>query len=107
MLGHQADRPWQDALVARHLVGDGWRDLVERAVGHIADVIAAAPSARLTTGRGQREQATLWMHWSGTGLTKAAENGIADAVALAEGRSACKCETCGNAGRLYRVGRQL
>jgi hypothetical protein len=36
MLGHQADRPWQDALVARHLVGDGWRDLVERAVGHIA-----------------------------------------------------------------------
>jgi hypothetical protein len=44
---------------------------------------------------------------SGTGLTKAAENGIADAVALAEGRSACTCETCGNAGRLYRVGRQL
>jgi hypothetical protein len=62
MLAHRADQSWQDALVARYprlfvsgdnqagipgypLVGDGWRDLVERAAGRIANVLAAAPSA--------------------------------------------------------------
>jgi hypothetical protein len=38
----------QTGIQGYPLVGDGWRDLVERAVGHIADVIAAAPSARVT-----------------------------------------------------------
>jgi hypothetical protein len=124
MLAHQVDRSWQSDLVARHphlfvsgdhqtgisgypLVGDGWRDLVERAVGRIADVIAAAPSARVNLVELKEKYATLRMYWSGAGLTKAAENAIADAVALAEARSACTCETCGAAGRLYRVGHQL
>jgi hypothetical protein len=116
---------WQCDLVARHphlfrltengqtstpgwpQVGDGWRDLVERAVGRIADVIAAAPYASVTVVEIKEKYATLRMYWQGCGLTKAAENAIADVVALAEARSACSCETCGAAGVLHQVGGQL
>jgi hypothetical protein len=124
MLAHQADRSWQDALVARHpriflsgenqpgiqgypLVGDGWRDLVERAVGRIADVLATAPSASVTLVEVKEKYATLRMYWNGAGLTKVAEDAIAEAIALAEARSACTCETCGAAGLLHHVGGQL
>jgi hypothetical protein len=124
MLAHRSDRSWQDALVARHphlfipqdthfgipgfpLVGDGWRDLVERAVRRIADVIDAAPSGRVTLVEIKEKHATLRMYWDGAGLTVADENAVAEAVALAEARSGCTCETCGNEGVLYRVGRQL
>lgn len=44
------------------------------------------------------------MYWRGTRLTKATEREIADAIALAEARSACTCETCGQAGVLHQVG---
>jgi hypothetical protein len=124
MAGYHAGQTWQDALVARYprlflsgdnqagipgypLVGDGWRDLVERAVGRIADVIAAAPSASVTLVEIKSKYATLRMYWNGAGLTKAAENAIAEAIDKAEARSACTCETCGAAGVLHRVGRQL
>jgi hypothetical protein len=115
---------WQSALVARHprlfmsgdnrtaiqgypIVGDGWRDLVERAVERIAETLAAARSGSVTLVEFKSKHATLRMYWTGAGLTKAAEDAIARAVALAEARSACTCETCGEAGTLYRVGRQL
>jgi hypothetical protein len=116
---------WQSDLLARHpdlftvvengktyasgypFVGDGWRDLVEKAVGRIADVLAAAPSARVTLVEIKAKYATLRMYWDGANLTKAAEDSIAEAVALAEARSACSCETCGAAGVLHRAGRQL
>jgi hypothetical protein len=89
------------------LVGDGWRDLVERAVGRFADLLAAAPSARVTVVEIKAKYATLRMYWDGANLTKATEDSIAEAVALAEARSACSCETCGAAGVVHRVGRQL
>jgi hypothetical protein len=116
---------WQNELLARHpdlftvvengqtyapgfpFVGEGWRDLVERAVGRIAAVLAAAPSARVTIVEIKAKYATLRMYWDGANLTKAAEDSIAEAVALAEARSVCSCETCGAAGVLHRVGRQL
>jgi hypothetical protein len=123
MLGHQADQTWQDALVARHprlflsgdnrtgtgypFVGDGWRELVERAVGRVADVIGATSGASVTIVQIKEKYATLRMYSHGAGLTKAAENAIADAIARAEARSACTCETCGDAGVLHQVGGQL
>jgi len=115
---------WQSALVARYphlfiprdnqfglpgypLVGDGWRDLVERAVGRIADVMAAEPSGRVTLVEVKEKFATLRMYWRGTRLTKAAEQAVTDAIALAEARSACTCEVCGAEGVLHQVGGQL
>jgi hypothetical protein len=124
MVGNHEDRTWQDALVARHLhlflsgsnqtcipgfplVGDGWRELVETAVGRIADVVAAAPSARVTIVETKSKYGTLRTYWDGSGLTETAENAIADAVAKAEARSACTCDVCGEAGVLHQVGGQL
>jgi hypothetical protein len=110
MLAHQTERTWQDLIVARHLflsggdrtsiqgyplVSDGWRDLVERAADRIADTLAAAASGSVTLVEIKSKYATLRMYWTGAGLTKAAENTIADAIALTEARSACTCEVCG------------
>src|SRR4051794_31254962 len=99
MLAHRAERTWQDDLLARHprlfnltehgltytpgypTCGDGWRDLVERGVGRIADTLAAAPSASVTIVEIKSKYATLRMYWHGAGLTKAAEHTIADAIA--------------------------
>jgi hypothetical protein len=126
MLAHHEGSRWQDLLIARHpalfivtpengqtytpgypLVGDGWRDLVDRAVDRIAETLVAARSGSVTIVEVKSKHATLRMYWTGAGLTKAVENAVADAVALADARSACTCETCGEAGVLYRVGRQL
>jgi hypothetical protein len=119
------NRTWQADLVARYpdlfnqeihgrviapgypSVGDGWRDLVERAADRIADTLAAVPSGSVTVTEIKSKYGTLRMYWCGADLTQATENAVADAVALAEARSACTCETCGEAGVLYRVGRQL
>jgi len=126
MAERRESRAWQQDIIVRHphlflslshdnqvgipgfpFVGDGWRDLVERAVGRIEVVLAAAPAARVTRVEVKAKYATLRMYWDGANLTKAAEDAIAEAVALAEARSACSCETCGAAGVLHRVGRQL
>jgi hypothetical protein len=124
MLAHHDVQRWQDLLIARHpglflsgneptsipgypFVGDGWRDLVERAVERIAGILAAAPSGSVTIVEIKEKMATLRMYWTGTGLTKAAEDAIADAVALAEARSGCTCESCGRDGVLHQVGGQL
>jgi hypothetical protein len=120
----RADNTWRDALVARHprlflsednttcihgypLVGDGWRDLVERAVGRIADTLSATPSGSVTLVQVKEKHAGLRVYWRGAGLTKAAERAIADAIAKAEARSACTCEVCGEEGLLHQVGGQL
>jgi hypothetical protein len=110
MLAHQTERTWQDLIVARHLflsgcdrtsiqgyplVSDGWRDLVERAADRIADTLAAAASGPVTLVEIKSKYATLRMYWTRAGLTKAAENTIAGAIALTEARSACTCEVCG------------
>jgi hypothetical protein len=124
MLAHHEGRRWQDLLVARHprlflsgddrtsipgypFVGDGWRELVERAVDRIADALTAAPSGSVTIVEAKEKFATLRMYWRGTRLTKAAEQAIADAIASAEARSACTCEVCGREGMLHQVGGQL
>jgi hypothetical protein len=115
---------WQNALITRHpdlflseddhprisgypLVGDGWRELVERAVDRVADTLAGAPSGSVTIVEAKEKFATLRMYWRGTRLTKAAEEAVTDAIALAEARSACTCEVCGAEGVLHQVGGQL
>jgi hypothetical protein len=124
MLAHHEGQRWQDLLVTRHphlflsgddqncisgypLVGDGWRDLVERAADRIADTLAAARSGSVTIVQIKEKFGVARIYWTSAGLTKAAESEIAEAIALAEARSACTCETCGGAGTLHQVGGQL
>lgn len=125
-MGHRrTERTWQEALIARHprlftlsgngrpsvpgypFVGDGWRDLVERAAERIEHILAAVPSASVTIVETKSKFATLRMYWNGARLTKAAEIAVADAIALAEARSGCTCETCGAEGVLHQVGGQV
>jgi hypothetical protein len=125
MSGLRSELSWQAALVARHPdlfrmelvgryqtpgfpeVGDGWRNVVETAVCRIAEAVAAAPPASVKIVQLKEKFATLRLYWHGESLSRDTENAVADAVALAEARSACTCEICGDAGVLHRAGGQL
>ena len=123
MAGNQAGQTWQAKLVARyplffHVIteqgrthtpggptcGDGWRELVETAVGRIADALAAAPPARVVTGQSRKNTRLCACTGHGKDLDAATERAVKEAVALAEARSACTCETCGKPGRLFKRG---
>jgi hypothetical protein len=125
MLGHQAEQQtWQSALVARHPglfilsengrtftpgypeVGDGWRELIETAVGRIAAALsgAKAQAGWVRIVEIKSKYGTLRLYWRGEGLSDAVEKAIQQAVELAEARSACSCEICGAPGVLHARG---
>jgi hypothetical protein len=81
--------------------GDGWRDLVERTVGRLSDAVAAAPVGSLTIVRIKQKYGALRLYWSATGLPDETMAAVEEAVNLAEARSACTCEVCGEPGRLH------
>lgn len=119
MSGHQTDHGWQGELIARypHLfnrtvrgetyapgypaVGDGWRDLVETAIRRIEDAVAVAPTASVTIEQIKEKFGCLRLYWNGQHLNETVQHAIKEAVALAEARSGCTCEICGNAGVLH------
>jgi hypothetical protein len=88
-------------------VGDGWRELVEIAISRIATVVAANPGATVKIVEVKRWRGTLRLYWRGRNLGAKAEHAIEDVVAMAEARSACTCEQCGNAGVLHARGDRL
>jgi hypothetical protein len=82
--------------------GEGWRDLLERAFARIrAAVQVDGGSFKITQIK--EKYATLRLYWKGA-LSPEADAQVEDAVDLAEARSACTCELCGEEGRLYRAG---
>jgi hypothetical protein len=111
---------WRDRLVEQHPslfemqlhgrivtpghpeVGDGWRDLVETAIGRIASAVSATPVGSLQIGQIKQKFGTLRLYWNTRkGLPEATCAAIDEAICLAEARSACTCETCGAEGGLY------
>ena len=114
------NRTWQADLVARYpalfnqefngrvtapgfpTCGDGWRDLVETAIGRIATADAAAPAGSLQIGQIKEKFGTLRLYLdTHKALPEATSAAIDEAISLAEARSACTCEQCGQPGRLY------
>jgi hypothetical protein len=87
--------------------GDGWRELVETAVGRIADAIAAAPAGTLRIVTVKEKFAGLRLYWQSSGLSAEIQNAVREAVALAEARSICTCETCGEPGLLFKRGGRM
>jgi hypothetical protein len=79
---------------------EGWRDLLERACDRIK---AALEGGVLRVLQIKEKYATLRFYWGGE-LSPGAEAKVAEAIALAEARSACTCEICGAEGRLYSRG---
>jgi hypothetical protein len=80
--------------------GDGWRDLVETAIGRIAAAVAAAPSRSVGITQITEKFGALRLYWHGrNNLPETTCAAVAEAVHLAEARSACTCETYGADGR--------
>jgi hypothetical protein len=80
---------------------DGWRDLLERACARIE--AALADGGGTFTARQIKEKfGALRFYWGGT-VPPEVRLRIDEAIALAEARSACTCETCGEPGRLYQI----
>lgn len=79
--------------------GDGWRGLLECACKRIEAALAESDTF-VAREIGQR-LGTLRFYWSGK-LRVSSRSLIVDAVCLAEARSHCTCEECGESGRLYR-----
>jgi hypothetical protein len=124
MSGNQTShRTWQSALLARFpalfnqeingriiaqgypSVDDGWRDLVETAIGRVANAVATAPVGSLHIRQIKEKFATIRIYWSGDrGLTDAMNAAVDEAIELAEARSACTCEICGAPGRQFKFG---
>jgi hypothetical protein len=83
-------------------VGDGWRDLLERACGRIR--AAARPDGGTFHATQIKEKyGSLRFYWTGS-LSPEAAARVEDAIDLAEARSACTCEICGEPGDLYGPG---
>jgi hypothetical protein len=80
--------------------GEGWRDLLERACKRIETALTDGDTF-IVRGVSQR-RGTLRFYWSGK-LRGFSESRIVNAICLAEARSHCTCEKCGEAGRLYRA----
>jgi hypothetical protein len=81
--------------------GEGWLDLLERCCVRIEAAISECD--RFTAEDIKSKYGTLRFYWGGR-LSDAAKAQIEEAIELAEARSACTCETCGAAGRLYDRG---
>jgi hypothetical protein len=119
MAENQAGGTWREALVERHpdifkvgtdhripgrpTVHDGWQDLVERAVARIAAAFSGAPAGCLRIMQIKEKFGTLRLYKrAGAGFTDAMGDAVQEAIDLAEARSACTCERCGEPGRLFR-----
>ncbi|MDB5670961.1 MAG: hypothetical protein JWO25_1920 [Alphaproteobacteria bacterium] len=79
-------------------VGDGWRDLVETAVGRIAAAVTGTPDGALKILQIKTKFGSLRLYWRSDGLSRVQNAAVVEAVDLAEARSACTCEICGSEG---------
>ncbi|ABE62181.1 conserved hypothetical protein [Nitrobacter hamburgensis X14] len=82
--------------------GEGWQDLLQRACARIRTAVAVDGGWFRAT-QIKEKYGTLRFYWDGN-LSAEADTRVEDAIDLAEARSACTCETCGEEGRLYRKG---
>lgn len=106
-------RNWRNDLLAAHPLlfgvasqgypacGDGWHDLLRRCCVRIE--AALAEDDVFTAEDIKTKYGTLRFYWCGR-LSDAAKAQVEEAIELAEARSACTCENCGLAGRLYDRG---
>lgn len=84
---------------------DGLRDIATKVVERVS---AAASGYPLHFTRMSEEYGSLRIHWvAEVRLPDGAERAVQEAIALAEARSACTCQTCGAEGRLYSSGSWL
>jgi hypothetical protein len=81
--------------------GPGWRGLLDKTCVRISAALTAEEHVEIQQIK--EKHGTLRFYWQGK-LSQKSRVRVEDAIALAEARSACTCEECGEEGRLYRAG---
>jgi hypothetical protein len=79
--------------------GPGWRELLERACARIEAALAGGETIQVVQIK--EKFAGLRLYWRGE-VSPETRTRIHEAIALAEARSECTCEECGEEGRPYR-----
>ncbi|WP_375762572.1 hypothetical protein ACE10W_05155 [Bradyrhizobium sp. B025] len=79
-------------------VDDGWRDLLDRMCVRILTAVRADGGTFKFT-QIKEKYGTLRVYWDGA-LSPDADARVEEAITLAEARSACTCDVCGEEGRL-------
>jgi hypothetical protein len=79
--------------------GLGWRDILDRCVLRIDAALEEGESFRFE--RIAERHGVMRIYWGGR-LSAASEAAVREAIDLAEARSQCVCELCGDRGRLHR-----
>lgn len=108
----ETDGDWRQSLVATYpqffrrggfpAVGDGWRDLLERALARFTLTLRAEPpEADIGIVQIKEKYGTLRLYYDCSSVSERALAAIEEVVDLAEARSACTCEHCGNEGELH------
>lgn len=84
------------------MVEDGWRGLVETAIGRLADILRDRPGTSLRVDQLKQKYGTLRLYSHGTYASDPETRSRVELVVdLAEARSATTCEKCGREGRLH------
>jgi hypothetical protein len=81
--------------------GEGWRDLLNRCCVRIG--AALTDGDRFRFEQIKEKYGTLRIYWGGR-LSQSTKAQVHEAIDLAEARSACCCELCGDEARLCRHG---
>jgi len=82
--------------------GPGWQDLLDRLCGRIRSAVRA-DGGTFKFSQIKQKYATLRVYWHGN-LSQEAAAQVEEAIDLAEARSACTCEICGEPGSLHGTG---
>jgi hypothetical protein len=119
MANSDEGRNWRDDLLKRYhnlfvaphedlstasgypTVDDGWCDLLEKACARIAQALSREPGGVVRVRQIKEKFGTLRFYYGTKNLSDQTKKAVELAVDLAEARSKCTCEVCGNEGDLY------
>lgn len=111
-----SSRDWRDRLIERHpnllrdangrpvgrpQVGDGWAEVVARAIDRIEAVAGNSAVVRISEIKEKYGTLRIYTNVVRDPIMAAV---VEEAVALAEARSECTCDVCGALGVLYEQG---
>lgn len=107
---------WRSDLIKRYLgqfkspypdVSDGWHELLEILFARISNILKANPDCSFGITQIKEKLGMLRFYYYVECPAVSIKDAIRLAVDLAEARSACTCEICGEAGQLYNHDRHL
>lgn len=83
---------------------DGWRETVEAFCGSLVAALAGEPDGHVRLARMENVRGAMEIELKASAPRWEFKDEIDELAGLATARSACTCETCGQAGKRYRDG---